>query len=76
VLGDGSRFVIAGVAAGLAATLAGSRLLGSFLFGISAYDPFTLAGVVVILTGVALIACAIPAWRAARVDPTVALRSE
>jgi macrolide transport system ATP-binding/permease protein len=76
VLEDGSRLVILGVAAGMAMTLAGSRVVGSFLFGVSAYDPFTLLSVVLVLGGVALIACAIPAWRAARVDPTIALRSE
>ena len=50
--------------------------LGAFLFGVSARDPLTLVSVAPILGCVALIACAIPAWRAARVDPTVALRSE
>ena len=57
-------------------TLACSRVVGRFLFGVSAYDPLTLVSVVPVLGGVALIACAIPAWRAARVDPTIALRSE
>ena len=76
VLHDGSRLVFIGVAVGLLATLAGSGVVGSFLFGVSAYDPLTLLSVTPVLTGVALIACVIPAWRAAHVDPTIALRSE
>jgi predicted permease len=76
VLHDGSKLVLFGLAAGLLVTLTCSRVVGSFLFGISARDPLTLVSVAPILGCVALIACAIPAWRAARVDPTVALRSE
>jgi predicted permease len=76
VLQDGSKLVLLGLAGGLLVTLACSRIVGSFLFGISARDPLTLVSVAPILGCVALIACAIPAWRAARVDPTVALRSE
>jgi predicted permease len=76
VLHDGSKLVLSGLAAGLLVTLTCSRVVGSFLFGISARDPLTLVSVAPILGCVALIACAIPAWRAARVDPTVALRSE
>jgi predicted permease len=76
VLQDGSRLVFFGLAAGLLATLACSRVLGSFLFGVSARDPLTLVSLAPILGCVALIACTVPAWRAARVDPTVALRSE
>lgn len=76
VLRDGSKLVLFGLVAGLLVTLAGSQALGSFLFGVSARDPLTLVSVAPILGCVALIACAIPALRAARVDPTVALRSE
>ncbi|HEX2456997.1 MAG TPA: ABC transporter permease [Vicinamibacterales bacterium] len=76
VLQDGSKLVIFGVAAGILVTLACSRVVGSFLFGVSAYDPLTLVSVAPVLGGVALIACAIPAWRATRIDPTVALRSD
>jgi putative ABC transport system permease protein len=74
VLQDGVHLVLVGLGAGLLATFACSGLIGSFLFGVSARDPLILAGVAPILGGVALIACTIPAWRAARVDPTVALR--
>jgi predicted permease len=76
VLQDASKLVLFGLAAGLLATLAYSRVVGNFLFGVSARDPLTLLSVAPILGCVALIACAIPAWRAARVEPTVALRSE
>jgi ABC-type lipoprotein release transport system permease subunit len=57
-------------------TVAGSRIVDRFLFGVSVDDPFTLVSVVPVLCGVTLIACAIPARRAARVDPAIALRSE
>ena len=73
---DGLRLVVVGLAVGLLITLVVSRAVGTFLFGISPRDPVTLISVAAMLGSVALIACAIPAWRAARVDPTVALRSE
>ena len=76
VLQDGLNLVVLGLAAGLLLTLACSQVVGSLLFGVSAHDPLTLVSVGPILGGVALIACTIPAWRAARVDPAVALRSE
>jgi predicted permease len=76
VLLDGFRLVVCGLAAGLVLILATSRVVGSLPFGISPRDPLTLLGVAAILGCVSLIACGIPAWRAARVDPTVVLRSE
>lgn len=76
VLLDAFRIVVCGLAAGLLLILVTSRVVGSFLFGISPRDPLTLLGVAAILGCVGLIACGIPAWRAARVDPTVVLRSE
>jgi ABC-type antimicrobial peptide transport system permease subunit len=76
VMQDGSRLVVLGLAAGLLLTVACSRVVGSFLFGVSARDPVTLVSVAPIVGCVALVACAIPAWRAAHVDPTVSLRSE
>lgn len=76
VLLDGGNLVVCGLAAGLLMTLAWSRVIGSLLFGVSARDPLTLVSIAPILGGVALIACAVPAWRAARVDPVVALRSD
>jgi predicted permease len=76
VLQDGANFVLFGLAGGLLLTLACSSVIGSFLYGVSARDPLTLVSLAVMLGGVALIACAIPAWRATRVDPTLALRCE
>jgi putative ABC transport system permease protein len=76
VLENGAKLVMLGVATGMVMTMAASRVVDSFLFGVSAYDPLTLVTVVPVLGGVTLIACAIPAWRASRVDPAIALRSE
>jgi ABC-type antimicrobial peptide transport system permease subunit len=76
ILGEGLRMAFLGVAIGLAGALALSRLLADLLFGISAADPVTFAGVAILLTAIAIAACYIPARRAMRVDPLVALRYE
>jgi putative ABC transport system permease protein len=76
VIGRGMTLAFAGLAIGLAGSLALTRLLSSLLFGISPRDPVTLAAVAAILAIVALLACYIPARRAASIDPTVALRYE
>ena len=76
VLGEGAKMALAGVAAGLAAGLALTRLMAKMLYGVSAADPLTFAGVAATLTFVALAACYLPARRATRVDPIVALRYE
>ena len=76
VLAQGTRLTLLGVAIGVLAALALSRLLGTLLFGVSATDPLTFAGVAGLLAVVALLACFIPARRAIRVDPVVALRNE
>jgi len=67
---------VIGVAAGLAVALALSRAIGSLLFQLSPTDPATLAAVALLLTAVALLASWLPARRATRVDPLIALRSE
>jgi putative ABC transport system permease protein len=76
VMGDGLRLAGTGVAIGLGVSLALTQLMTRLLFGVSASDPRTLAGVTLLLLTVALLACYIPARRAARVDPMVALRNE
>src|SRR5262245_11567448 len=70
------RLVAAGTAIGLAAAAFLSRLLSSVLFGVQPLDPLTFAAVPIVLVLTAVVATAAPAWRAARIDPAVALRSE
>jgi len=76
VLGEGFRWTAVGAAVGLPAALAAGQLLGKFLFEVSPRDPATYAAVVVILASSAFVAVAFPAWRAARVNPLVVLRTE
>ncbi|HEV2287440.1 MAG TPA: ABC transporter permease [Candidatus Acidoferrales bacterium] len=76
VIGQGMRAVLIGTAIGIAAALAVSRLLAQFLYGVRDKDPLTFIAVVVLLMLVALAACYIPARRAMRIDPMVALRYE
>ncbi|MGH9688239.1 MAG: ADOP family duplicated permease [Candidatus Acidiferrales bacterium] len=76
VLGEGGKMALAGVALGLVASFGLTRLMDSMLFRVSATDPLTFAAVVTMLLGAALLACWIPARRATRVDPMVALRHE
>lgn len=76
VVGEGARLALAGVAIGIAASLAVTRLLSSLLFGVRATDPVTFAAVALLLGAVALLASYIPARRAMRLDPNIALRYE
>ena len=76
VAGEGLRFTLLGVALGVAGGLAVTRLLRGFLFGVSAFDPGAFIGAAVVLLGVAAAASLVPARRATRVGPMVALRNE
>jgi len=76
VLGQGLRTVMLGVVIGVAGSLAVTRAIQSLLFGVSATDPLTFAAMILLLISAALLACYIPARRAAKVDPLVALRYE
>jgi putative ABC transport system permease protein len=76
IVGEGARLAVSGVAIGIAASVAITRLLSSLLFGVSPTDPMTFAGVAVLLSLVALLASYIPARRAMRLDPNTALRHE
>ena len=76
IVGQGARLAIVGVAVGLGAAMAVLHLISSLLYGVSAHDPLTFAGVAILLMMVALAACWIPARRAMRVDPMIALRYE
>jgi predicted permease len=76
ILGEGLRLAVVGVAIGLAASFAVTRLMGSFLVGVSSADPVTFVSVVAILVVVAAVASLVPALRAARVDPARTLRAD
>ncbi|MFZ0639870.1 MAG: ABC transporter permease [Candidatus Acidiferrales bacterium] len=76
VLGQGVKLTLVGIAVGIGTALGLTRLMGSILYGVGATDPVTFAGVAILLAIVALAACYIPARRAMRTDPMVALRYE
>jgi hypothetical protein len=67
---QGMQPVVLGVAVGLASALATSRVLASYVTGVTTTDPLTFTGVVALMIAVALVASAVPAWRAVRTEPT------
>jgi ABC-type antimicrobial peptide transport system permease subunit len=73
---QGMRLALLGAALGLAGALAMGRLVAGLLYGVGAHDPATFAVVAGLLLTAALFACWVPAWRAARVDPLIALRAD
>jgi ABC-type antimicrobial peptide transport system permease subunit len=76
VVGDGAKLALIGLIFGLLASVALTRLMSNLLFQVSATDPLTLSVVALVLTVVALAACYVPARRAIRIDPMIALRHE
>jgi putative ABC transport system permease protein len=76
IVGQGLTLALIGVTSGLVVSLVLTRVIKGLLFGVSATDPVTLLGVSVLLTLTAVVASWIPAWRATKIDPLVALRDE
>jgi ABC-type antimicrobial peptide transport system permease subunit len=76
VVRQGLRLVVSGLILGLAVAFAAVRLLANMLYGVRAYDPWTFIAAPLLVIAAAVIACCAPAWHAAHVEPTKALRTE
>ena len=76
VLGEGGVLLVIGLAVGLTGALVTTGLLRGLLFGVAPHDPITLGGVAFLLAAIGVLACLLPALKAAKVDPAVALRAE
>ena len=75
-VGGAAKMALLGVVVGVALSFVAGRLLGAMLFGLKSTDPGTYIGVVVLVLPVIVLAATLPAWRASRVDPMIALRNE
>jgi ABC-type antimicrobial peptide transport system permease subunit len=76
VLFEGGLLLAIGLALGVGGAVAGMRLIRGLLFGVTPYDPVTLAGVAVVMAAVGIAACWLPALRAARIDPAITMRGQ
>ncbi len=76
VLKDAFAVVVAGLVIGTFGSFLAARLFGKLLFGLSGFDPATIVGACIVMAMAAAVAACVPAWRASRVDPVVALRYE
>jgi ABC-type antimicrobial peptide transport system permease subunit len=76
ILADGTKLAIIGIAIGTAGALVLTQFIKAFLYGVSPSDPLTFAGIALVLAAVAIIASYVPARRAMKVDPNIALRCE
>jgi ABC-type lipoprotein release transport system permease subunit len=76
IMGQGLRLALIGLVAGMAGAFALTRVMTTLLFNVTPHDPVTLVTVAVAISGVAALACLLPAQRATRVDPVVVLRDE
>jgi ABC-type antimicrobial peptide transport system permease subunit len=76
ILSEGAVILVAGLAVGVAASLFATRLIQGVLFGVPAEDPLTLGAVALLMAAVGIIACWLPARRAAQIDPAITMRSQ
>ena len=76
IVRQGLNLALVGVLIGLLVSLAASNAISTLLFGVSAVDPITYAAVIALLLSACAVACWVPAWRAVRVDPSIAFRAE
>ena len=76
VMGGGLKLVAIGIAVGLSVAFVLSRVLTSLLYGVTAHDPLVFAVNAALLVAIAMVACLVPAWRATRVSPLIALRAD
>jgi ABC-type antimicrobial peptide transport system permease subunit len=76
ILGQGARLAVTGVVAGVIGAFLLRRLVANLLYGVGSADPLIFSTVPVVIVAVVLLACYLPAYRASKVDPMVALRSE